>query len=79
MLKLASHVIELSDGIEAQPDKLVKTGVTPLDSLHLTSASWAKADYFCTCDDKLLKKRNALQSIATKVVSALQLVAEVAP
>ena len=79
MLKLATHVVELNDEIEAQADKLVKTGVRPLDALHLASASWAKADYFCTCDDKLLKKLKSLDSIATEVVSLLQLVAEVAP
>ena len=79
MLKLATHVVELNDEIEVQADKLVKTGVKPLDALHLASASWAKADYFCTCDDRLLKKRNTLKGIATEVVSPLQLVAEVAP
>ncbi|MBI5911586.1 MAG: PIN domain-containing protein [Betaproteobacteria bacterium] len=79
MLKLAAHLIELNDEIEVQADKLVKTGVKPLDALHLASASWAKADYFCTCDDKLLKKHNILKGIATEVVSPLQLVAEVAP
>ena len=79
MLKLATHVIELNVEIEAQADSFVNTGVNPLDALHLASASWAKADYFCTCDDTLLRKRNDLKSIATEVVSPLQLIAEVAP
>lgn len=79
MLKLATQVIELNDEIEAQAESFVNTGVEPLDALHLASASWAKADYFCTCDDKLLKKRNNLNSLATEVVSPLQLVAEVVP
>ena len=79
MLKLATHVIELNDEIEAQADSFVNTGVKPLDALHLASASWAKADYFCTCDDKLLKTCNNLNSLSTEVVSPLQLVAEVAP
>ena len=79
MLKLATHVIELNDEIEAQADSFVNTGVRPLDALHLASASWAKADYFFTCDDRLLKKRSTLKSIATEVLSPLQLVAEVAP
>ena len=78
MLKLATHVIELNDGIEAQAESFVNTGVKPLDALHLASASWAKADYFCTCDDKLLKKRSDLKGLATEIVSPLQLVAEVA-
>ena len=76
---MATHVIELNDEIEAQAEKLVKTGVKPLDALHLASASWAKADYFCTCDDKLLNKRSILKSLETEVVSPLQLIAEVAP
>ena len=79
MLKLATHVIDLNDEIETQAASFVDTGIKPLDALHLASASWAKADYFCTCDDKLLKKRNTLKDIATEVVSPLQLIAEVAP
>jgi len=79
MLKLATLVIELNDEIEAQADSFVNAGVKPLDALHLASASWAKADYFCTCDDKLLNKRNNLTSLATEIVSPLRLVAEVAP
>lgn len=78
MLKLATYVIELNDEIEAQADSFVNAGVKPLDALHLASASWAKADYFCTCDDRVLK-RNDLKSLATEVVSPLQLVAEVVP
>jgi hypothetical protein len=79
MLKLAAHVIELNDEIEAQADSFVNAGVKPLDALHVASASWAKAQFFCTCDDKLLKKLHDLNNLATKVVSPLQLVAEVAP
>jgi len=79
LLKLATHVIELNVEIEAQADSFVNTGVKPLDALHLASAAWAKADYFCTCDDKLLNKRSILKSLETEVVSPLQLIAEVAP
>jgi hypothetical protein len=79
MLKLATHVIELNDEIEAQADSFVNAGVKPLNALHVASASWAKAEYFCACDDKLLKKRHDLKNLATEVVSPLQLVAEVAP
>ena len=79
MLKLAAHVIELNDEIETQADSFVNAGVKPLDALHIASASWAKAQFFCTCDDNLLKKLHDLKNLATKVVSPLQLVAEVAP
>ena len=79
MLKLASQVLELIDEMEAQAETFIKAGIKPMDALHLASASWTKADYFCTCDDKLLKKSKKLKTLATKVVSPLQLIAEVAP
>jgi predicted nucleic acid-binding protein len=79
ILKLASKVLELTDEIEAQAETFVKAGFKPMDALHLASASWAEADYFCTCDDKLLKKSKKMKPLATKVVSPLQLIAEVVP
>jgi hypothetical protein len=79
MLKLASQTIELIDEIEAQADTFVKAGIRPIDALHLASACWTKAEYFCTCDDKLLKKSQKLKTLVTTVVSPLQLIAEVAP
>jgi predicted nucleic acid-binding protein len=79
MLELASKTIELIDEIEAHADSLTKAGVKPMDALHLASASWAKADFFCTCDDKLLKRSKRLKTLAVRVVSPLQLVAEVTP
>jgi hypothetical protein len=37
------------------------------------------SDYFCTCDDKMLKKAKRLKTQTTKVVSPLELIAEIAP
>ena len=53
-------------------------GLRPLDALHVAFASWAKAEYFCTCDDRLLKKSKRLKTLTTKVVSPLELIAEIA-
>lgn len=79
MLELASNRIELNEAIEIQADGFVKAGIKPLDALHLASAIWKQADYFCTCDDRLLKKCNKLNQLAIKIVSPLQLIGEVAP
>src|SRR6266404_2098998 len=78
MLKLASETIELVDEIEAHADDLVHEGLRPLDALHIAFACRAKAEYFCTCDDRLLKKSKRLKTLATKVVSPLELIAEIA-
>lgn len=32
------------------------TGIKPRDAMHLACAVKGKADYFLTCDDKLIKK-----------------------
>lgn len=79
MLELATEAIELIDEIEAHAESLMKAGIKPMDALHLASATWANADYFCTCDDKLLKRSKRLKSLTVRVVSPLQLVAEVTP
>ena len=47
-----------------------------MDALHLASASTSKADYFCTCDDKFLKKAKSFEGLNTKVVSPTELVME---
>jgi predicted nucleic acid-binding protein len=79
ILTLARDVIELDEAIESQAAGFIKAGIKPLDALHLASASCKKVDYFCTCDDRLLKKSRKLDKLGTEVVSPLQLVAEVAP
>lgn len=77
ILKLASEFVKVTDEIESQADALVKGGIKPIDALHLATASNTKADYFCTCDDQLLKKGKKLNHLDTKVVNPLQLIAEV--
>lgn len=48
------------------------------DALHLASAEAAEADFFCTCDDRFLKRAKEVGP-STKVVSPLELIAEIAP
>ena len=63
--------------IEEQARTLQTKGIKPMDALHLASAVVAKADYFCTCDDRLLKRAKAVDTGQTKVVSPLELIMEV--
>jgi predicted nucleic acid-binding protein len=79
VLSLASRVVELSDEIEALAESLVKAGLKPLDALHIASASATKTDYFCTCDDGLIKKSKQLKWLATIIVSPVELLVEIAP
>ena len=63
--------------VETRARQFELTGMKPLDALHLASAVEAEADFFCTCDDRLLKRARAVETGRTRVVSPLELVAEV--
>ena len=77
VLEESNIFIELNDEIEAHAKTFHAIGIKTLDALHLACAEYAKADYFCTCDDKLLKKAKTLKEIKTKAVSPLELIVEV--
>lgn len=66
----------LTAGVEVRAGQLVAAGLTPLDALHLASAEAVGADYFCTCDDRLLRRGRVLAALPLQAVSPLELVAE---
>jgi hypothetical protein len=55
-LNLASPPTHLTEAAQRRTSALVKTGVRLLDASHLASAEAAAADFFVTCDDKLIKR-----------------------
>jgi predicted nucleic acid-binding protein len=78
-LAKAHHFVTTTAQIKAVAQTFIAAGLTPLDALHLASAMAVPADYFCTCDDRLLKKARLLDTASTKVVSPLELVSELQP
>lgn len=79
ILTLASETLRLGPEVESEAATLIGSGVKPLDALHLAFASRAEVEYFCTCDDKLLKKAKKLKSLKTTTVTPLELVLKVVP
>jgi predicted nucleic acid-binding protein len=79
LLALATQTVALNDAIESHAATLVGGGVKPMDALHVASAAWSGAEYFCTCDDKLLKRLATIANLNLKVASPLQLITEVTP
>ena len=77
VLALANERLEINDKAEALAESLESRGLRALDAVHLALASTAKADFFRTCDDKLLRNSQALSNLTCKVVSVLALVSEV--
>ncbi len=76
ILKIAYDTLELSSEVERVARSFEKMGLKVLDALHLAFASVSKVDYFCTCDDKFLKKAKKIETLNTKVVSPTELVME---
>ncbi|MBI4524955.1 MAG: PIN domain-containing protein [Deltaproteobacteria bacterium] len=77
VLAKASVFVPTDSDIEEYARKFQAEGMKPLDALHLASAVMAKADYFCTCDDRFLQRAKAADTGQTKVVSPLELITEV--
>ena len=77
VLSLAFERLEVSDAVEMVALSFEQQGVPAMDAIHLALASAAKADFFCTCDDKLLRKAQALPGLGCGVISLLGLVPEV--
>ena len=77
ILAQAAEVVQVDMTIQNRAKQLVSRRVMALDALHLASAEAGKADYFCTSDDKLLKKARRLCATTLKVVSPIELLEEI--
>jgi predicted nucleic acid-binding protein len=77
VLARAVRVIRVSDEIEQRARALNQGGLKPLDALHLACAVQAGADYFCTCDDQLLKRSRSAHTGPPKVVTPVELIGEI--
>jgi len=76
VLSKAQTFVMLTEAVEKRARQLDQLGIGPLDALHLASAEEAKADYFCTCDDRLLRKARNSPDLQTKVISPVELIKE---
>lgn len=76
VLSLAQITVLLNEKIKRRANELNSIGLDPLDALHVASAEDTHADYFCTCDDRLLKKARGLEDLETKVVNPIELIEE---
>ena len=72
-------VIEVDEQVEKRAREFNTVSIKPLDALHLALAEKARVDYFCTCDDKFMKKAMSISSLKTKVVSPIELIKELEP
>lgn len=77
VLSKAKYFVELSSEVKSRAAQLVRSGLRPLDALHVAAAEAGKADYFCTCDDQLLRKARRVGGLRVNAVSPVELVQEI--
>ncbi len=77
VLALASERLLVTDSVETLALAFERQGVAAMDAIHLALASTAKVDFFCTCDDKLYRKAQALPGLSCRITTLLGLVPEV--
>ncbi len=76
VLRLAEGHLTITADVEERANHLVKEGFKPLDALHLALAEKGNVDYFCTSDDKLLKRAQRLRNFGVEVVTPVELTEE---
>ncbi|MBA4125004.1 MAG: PIN domain-containing protein [Acidobacteria bacterium] len=77
MSAVAVEVIVADAEVEKRAQEFEKFGIKPIDALHLASAEAGQAEYFCTCDDKLLRKAKAKSDLKVKAISPTELLEEI--
>ena len=58
---LASWKVKMAEDILASAKEFESEGIKPRDAMHLACAIKGGANYFLTCDDKLIKKAELMQ------------------
>jgi predicted nucleic acid-binding protein len=77
VLTLAQTQLKITDEVENLALALEQQGIRAMDAVHLALASIAKADFFCTCDDKLCRRAQTLLGLSCKITTLLGLVLEI--
>jgi len=77
ILAKAKYSVQVDGDIQTRAKELSTKKFMALDALHLASAEAGSADYFCTCDDKLLKKAGRFCAPTIKAVSPIELLKEI--
>jgi predicted nucleic acid-binding protein len=77
VLAKSKSSVNISEKEKVRATTLLTFGIRPLDALHLALAEAANADYFCTCDDKLLRNAKRVKDLVVKVINPVDLVQEI--
>ena len=77
VLSKAKNFINVTEKEKLRAANLMTFGIKPLDALHVALAETGNADYFCTCDDRLLRNAKQVKDLMVKVANPVDLVQEI--
>ena len=75
----AAAYVTIDESVRRRAKEFEQRGFRPFDSVHLASAEAASVDYFCSCDDRLLKRARSQTDLSVKIVSPLELAERIIP
>ena len=75
ILSEASLYIHYDSAIAQKALEIEQNGIKHFDALHLACADCARADFFVSCDDDLVKKANTIKGLNVNVISLLNFIA----
>jgi predicted nucleic acid-binding protein len=76
ILNKAGIFVRIDPSIEQRTATFMERGVKAMDAVHVALAESAAVDYFCSCDDRLLRKLYRMKDLAIKPISPLALIEE---
>lgn len=75
ILKVASEYVSYSEKLKNRAKEIEKTGIMSIDALHIACAEMAKADFFVTCDDVLVRKGiTNKENFKVKIISLMEFI-----
>ena len=76
VLAKANILVTIDSVVEQRTATFLKRGIKSMDAIHVALAETAAVDYFCSCDDRLLRKLKRMKELSFKSMSPLELIEE---
>ncbi|MCE7980886.1 MAG: PIN domain-containing protein [Caldilinea sp. CFX5] len=74
VLAQATEIVLVDAQIQQRAIDFGRMGIKAMDALHLAAAEAARVDFFCTCDDRFLRRTKRITDLRIRVVSPLELI-----
>jgi coenzyme F420-reducing hydrogenase alpha subunit len=74
LLAESSEFIRPNDSIAKRAWELERKGIMGMDAFHVACAEQARADYFVSCDDVLVRRLGGVEDLKVRALSLLEFI-----